>query len=160
MQPLFSLHPQCKKCKPGYSLPLLSCASLEEGLMQLKWNCSYPFECGCSQLCTQVLQHLNWILEFSSQYFGPYIVVKLKFLWGKEHWDFPFSHLVISLLPCFSWALPYICLSESSFTAFLGWKTLFPSSQHLLLVQTLFGILLGRPGPSFTAVGRIYIYPI
>lgn len=57
-----------------------------------------------------------------------------------------------------SWALPYICHSESSFTAFLGWKTLFPSSQHLLLVQTLFGILLGRPGPSFTAVGRIYIY--
>ena len=56
----FSLHPQCKKCEPGYSLPLLSCASLEKGLRQLKWNCSsYPFECGFSQLCTLVLQHLD-----------------------------------------------------------------------------------------------------
>ena len=46
-----------------------------------------------SVLCfSGLLQLLNWVLDFSTRYFGPYIVKSL-FLWQYEGWDFLFHHL-------------------------------------------------------------------
>ena len=41
-----------------------------------------------------VLQLLNWILDFSYRYFGPYIIVMSVFLLENEGWIFLFDYLV------------------------------------------------------------------
>lgn len=49
-------------------------------------------------LClSEVLQLLNWIQNFSEKYFGPYVVVKLVFLWETRA-ETSYSDFLLTLL--------------------------------------------------------------